>query len=76
VSPDHGTHIEFTRRLGEAETRLRATAQDRDQTKRELNQAQKDLQAKSALEAIVKEKEDLIQVAGYQNHIRWGVSFI
>lgn len=52
---------EFTRRLGEAETRLRATAQDRDQTKRELNQAQKDLQAKSALEAIVKEKEDLIQ---------------
>ena len=53
---------EFARRLGEAENKLRATAQDRDAVKRELNQAHKDIQSKAALEAIVKEKEDLVQV--------------
>ena len=53
---------EFARRLGEAENKLRATAQDRDAVKRELNQVLKEVQAKAALEAIVKEKEDLVQV--------------
>ena len=54
---------EFARRLGEAENKLRATAQDRDAVKRELNQVLKEVQAKAALEAIVKEKEDLVQVS-------------
>ena len=53
---------EFGRRLAESENKLRATAQDRDAVKRELNQALKDVQSKAALEAIVKEKEDLVQV--------------
>jgi len=52
---------EFGRRLAESENKLRATAQDRDAVKRELNQALKDVQSKAALEAIVKEKEDLVQ---------------
>ena len=55
---------EFGRRLAESENKLRATAQDRDAVKRELNQALKDVQSKAALEAIVKEKEDLVQVIG------------
>ena len=58
---------EFARRLGESENKLRTTAQDRDAIKRELNQALKDIQSKAALEAIVKEKEDLVQV----NTIDW-----